>query len=306
MMSLSLHPEHLKRYKDIGRLLLKYGRSDLAKPFPPDDPLWEIQDGKPLDPSAPDELAQDLEALGPTFVKLGQLLSTRADLLPLEYVTALSRLQDRCEPFSYEEVERIVQEELGIRISKGFSMFDPLPVAAASLGQVHRAELRDGRPVAVKVQRPDIRQQVVQDLTVLDEVATMLSQRTEWGRRYNASDVVHEFRRVLLQELDYRLEADNLVTLGQNLAGIDLVIVPQPIQDYTTERVLTMDFVHGRKITEIGPLRSLEMEGARLADALRGQREALEEPLHLPSLFEVQQPHRSRPIHIHKTFRLVW
>ena len=268
MMTLSLHPEHLKRYKDIGRLLLKYGRSDLAKPFPPDDPLWEIQDGKPLDPSAPDELAQDLEALGPTFVKLGQLLSTRADLLPLEYVTALSRLQDRCEPFSYEEVERIVQEELGIRISKAFSMFDPLPVAAASLGQVHRAELRDGRPVAVKVQRPDIRQQVVQDLTVLDEVATMLSQRTEWGRRYNASDVVHEFRRVLLQELDYRLEADNLVTLGQNLAGIDLVIVPQPIQDYTTERVLTMDFVHGRKITEIGPLRGLEMEGARLADAL--------------------------------------
>jgi predicted unusual protein kinase regulating ubiquinone biosynthesis (AarF/ABC1/UbiB family) len=266
-MPLSLHPDHLVRYKDIVRLLLKYGRSGLPKPT--DDLLSEFDGGEPDQrPSAPDELARDLEELGPTFVKLGQLLSTRADLLPLEYIAALSRLQDRCEPFPYEEVERIVEEELGVRISKGFSAFDPVPVAAASLGQVHRAELRNGRSVAVKVQRPDIRQQVIQDLAVLDEVATTLSERTEWGRRYNASEVVTEFRRVLLQELDYRLEAENLIKLGRNLAGFDRVTVPQPVPDYTTDRVLTMDFVHGRKITEIGPLRSLEMNGEPLADAL--------------------------------------
>lgn len=268
-MTLSLHPHHLKRYKDIARLFLKYGRSGLAKPLTADDLALEIEDGEPqAEPSAPEELARDLEELGPTFVKLGQLLSTRADLLPLDYVAALSRLQDRVEPFPYEDVERIVQEELGVRISKGFSSFDPVPVAAASLGQVHRAELRDGRPVAVKVQRPDIRKQVIEDLAVLDEVATTLSDKTEWGRRYNVSEVVREFRRVLLQELDYRLEADNLVKLGQNLADIDRVVVPQPISDYTTDRVLTMDFVHGRKITSIGPLRSLEMDGEPLADAL--------------------------------------
>lgn len=268
-MTLSLHPHHLKRYKDIARLFLKYGRSGLAKPLTADDLALEIEDGEPqAEPSAPDELARDLEELGPTFVKLGQLLSTRADLLPLDYIAALSRLQDRVEPFPYEDVERIVQEELGVRISKGFSSFDPVPVAAASLGQVHRAELRDGRPVAVKIQRPDIRKQVIEDLAVLDEVATTLSDKTEWGRRYNVSEVVREFRRVLLQELDYRLEADNLVKLGQNLADIDRVVVPQPISDYTTDRVLTMDFVHGRKITSIGPLRSLEMDGEPLADAL--------------------------------------
>lgn len=266
-MALSLHPDHLGRYKDIVRLLFKYGRSGLGKPT--DELLPELDDVESgPEPSAPEELARDLEELGPTFVKLGQLLSTRADLLPLEYITALSRLQDRCEPFAYEDVERIIDEELSVRISKGFAAFDPVPVAAASLGQVHRAELRNGRPVAVKVQRPDIRQQVVHDLSVLDEVATTLSERTEWGRRHNASEVVREFRRVLLRELDYRLEAENLVKLGQNLAGIDRVTVPQPIPDYTTDRVLTMEYVHGRKVTEIGPLRSLEMNGEPLADAL--------------------------------------
>lgn len=269
---MALDPRHLKRYKDLVRLLLKYGRSGMAAPFASGELDWEVEEreeGEPDEASATaDELARDLEKLGPTYVKLGQLLSTRADLLPLEYITALSRLQDRVEPFPYEDVERIVQEELGVRISKGFSSFDPVPVAAASLGQVHRAELRDGRPVAVKVQRPGIRRQIVEDLAVLDEVATMLSGKTDWGRRYNVADVVGEFRRVLLRELDYRLEADNLVKLGHNLTGIDRLIVPQPIPDYTTDRILTMDFVHGRKVTSIGPLRSLELDGEPLAEAL--------------------------------------
>ena len=108
------------------------------------------------------QLAADLEKLGPTFVKLGQLLSTRADLLPLPYLEALARLQDKVEPFSFVEVEGIVSAELGVRLSKAFSEFEPEPIAAASLGQVHRAALRDGRPVAVKVQRPDIREQIVE------------------------------------------------------------------------------------------------------------------------------------------------
>src|SRR5207249_9036308 len=111
-----------------------------------------------------EELATDLENLGPTFVKLGQLLSTRADLLPAPYLDALARLQDKLEPFPFEEVERIVSSELGLRLSKAFEHFDSAPIAAASLGQVHRATLRHGLPVVVKVQRPDIRQQIVEDL----------------------------------------------------------------------------------------------------------------------------------------------
>jgi predicted unusual protein kinase regulating ubiquinone biosynthesis (AarF/ABC1/UbiB family) len=265
----SLNPARLKRYKDIARLLLKYGRSDLVKQAALADVLPDPGGIEPEDePSDADGLARDLEALGPTFIKLGQVLSTRADLLPIAYLEALSRLQDRCEPFPYEDAERIVQEELGVRISKAFSRFEPVPLAAASLGQVHAAELRDGRAVAVKVQRPGIREEIVEDLAALDDIAGIMSERTDWGRRYDVAGVVTEFRRILLRELDYRLEANNMVSLRRNLAGIDRIVVPAPIDDYTTDRILTMDFIRGRKVTEISPLRSLELDSQPLADAL--------------------------------------
>ena len=272
-MALSLHPEHLKRYKDIARLLLKYGRSDVvreaafAEAMTAALPEEEVP-GEESQFSDAEELTDDLEALGPTFIKLGQLLSTRADLLPLPYLKALARLQDRIEPFPYQDVERIVQEELGARISKAFARFEPEPIAAASLGQVHEAELRDGRAVAVKVQRPDIRNRIIEDLAAIEEVAETLSRRTSWGRRYGVEAMVQEFRRSLLHELDYRREADNLVKIGNNLSDIDLIVVPQPIEDYTTDRVLTMDYIRGRKVTAIGPLGRLEMDGGPLADAL--------------------------------------
>ncbi|CAN5150548.1 hypothetical protein BH18GEM1_BH18GEM1_17430 [soil metagenome] len=200
--------------------------------------------------------------------KLGQLLSTRADLLPLPYLEALARLQDRVEAFPFEAVEEIVQTELGVRLSKAFASFDPKPLAAASLGQVHHAALRDGRPVAVKVQRPAIRQQIVEDLAVLEEIADFLDRRTDWGWRYGFVGLLDEFRKTLLRELDYRQEAANLVSLGKNLAEYERIIVPQPVDDYTTERVLTMDFVRGKKVTALGPLGRLEMDGEPLADEL--------------------------------------
>ena len=126
------------------------------------------------DPAAAAAFAKDLESLGPTFIKLGQILSTRADLLPPAYLDALARLQDQVEPFPYEDVERTIREELGVRVSHAFAEFDALPVAAASLGQVHRAVLRGGREVAVKVQRPGIREQVDRDLSALHEIAVVI------------------------------------------------------------------------------------------------------------------------------------
>jgi ubiquinone biosynthesis protein len=268
-MSLSLKPEHLKRYKDIAYLFMKYGRADLVQQTGLSAALQdEEQVATPADAAKADDLAADLERLGPTFIKLGQLLSTRADLLPAPYLEALTRLQDKVEPFSFAEVEQIVASELGVRLSKAFTRFDSTPIASASLGQVHRAELRDGRNVVVKVQRPDIRDLIVKDLDALAELAEFLDAHTEMGRRYDFAMMLGELRKSLLRELDYREEATNLLTLGEALREFELILVPAPVADYTTSRVLTMDYVRGKKITALSPLARIELDGAELAEQL--------------------------------------
>ena len=248
-MGLSLSLDHLRRYREISSLLLKYRRSDLLF-------------------SAGGELADDLEQMGPAFVKVGQLLSTRSDLLPPDTLRELSRLQDAVEPFSYADVERIVSEELGVRMSKAFSRFDAVPIAAASLGQVHRAALRDGREVAVKVQRPGVREQVLDDMQTMEEVAGFLDRHSDQARRVGLSRMVDELRQSLLRELDYRLEAQNMVAIGRSLARFPRIVVPQPVADYSTPRVLTMDYISGQKITAVSPLVLAESGSRDLAEEL--------------------------------------
>jgi predicted unusual protein kinase regulating ubiquinone biosynthesis (AarF/ABC1/UbiB family) len=291
-MALSLKPQHLSRYRDIAGLFFKYGRGDLLRNSGLDDlpaespaaatgggaaapPASNGGAGRAAPPAAGDaraeragQLADDLEKLGPTFVKVGQFLSTRGDLLPPAYVEALARLQDRVEPVTFAEIERIVGEDLGARMSKAFAVFEDVPVAAASLGQVHRAELRDGRAVAVKVQRPNIREKVREDLEALAEVAAFLDGHTEMGKRQSFSDMLEEFRRSLMRELDYLQEARNLSLLADHMAGLDRILVPRPVDDYVTTHVLTMEFVAGRKVTAMGPLARMELDGAPLAEAL--------------------------------------
>lgn len=263
-MRLSLKPDHLRRYRDIAALLVKYRRSDLvvSSAIPgADEPGEETS-------TAGDELARDLEDLGPTFIKVGQLLSTRGDILPPDALRALSRLQDEIEPFSFADVERIVQEELGVRISKAFARFDATPIAAASLGQVHRAALRDGREVAVKVQRPNVREQVVRDLESMAELADFLDHHSEIGRRYGFARMVNELRRSILLELDYRREAHNMVTIGRNLARFRRLQIPQPIEDLSATRVLTMNYIAGSKITKANPVVLADANAGELADEL--------------------------------------
>jgi ubiquinone biosynthesis protein len=267
-VGLSLHPERLKRYKDVARLLFKYGRSDLVNRAGLEDALAGEDLVAPEGGPQPEELARDLEKLGPAFIKLGQVLSTRADLLPASYLDALGRLQDDVAAFSFSDVEAIVEEDLGIRISKGFSRFDAEPIAAASLGQVHRAALRDGREVAVKVQRPHVREQVAGDLAVMLDIARFLDRHTHAGRQFDFTLMVGEFRRTLLQELDYRREAHNLVRIADNLASFTRIVVPRPVDDYVTARVLTMELIKGRKITALSPVVRQEMDGDVLADEL--------------------------------------
>ena len=267
-MGISLKPQHLKRYQQIARIFIKYGRSDLVKTTGLSEALAAEQQVPPEERAKADQLAQDLEELGPTFVKVGQLLSTRVELLPPAYLDALARLQDRVEPFGFAEVEKIVTEELGVRLSKAFAEFEDQPMAAASLGQVHHARLRDGRAVAVKVQRPQIRERMVEDFEALGEIAEFLDNHTELGQRYEFCHLLEQFRRSLLQELDYRQEASNLTTVRTQLRDFPRLSIPAPIADYCTSRVLTMEFVPGKKITDLSPLARTELDGAALAEEM--------------------------------------
>ncbi len=249
-------PPKLSRYAAVGALFLKYGRN-----------VGETTDDA-VPAEAPEALAADLEKLGPTFVKLGQVLSSRPDLLPPAYLTALARLQDNVQPFPFPDVQRIVEEELGARLSKAFSSFEEKPIAAASLGQVHRAALRDGRMVAVKVQRPEIEQTVATDLEAIEEIAQFLTTRTGAARHYDLIGMVDEFKRALEAEMDYLQEANNLRLLGKNLEEFEAIVIPQPVDGYISKRVLTMEYVSGTKVTKISPIVGLDLERDVLADLL--------------------------------------
>ncbi len=269
-MVLSLRPKKISRYKDIAALALKYARGDMLSraQAPPGTNADESADAGPEVEERARQLASDLEDLGPTFVKLGQLLSSRADLLPTSYLEALRRLQDDVEPFPFADVKAIVESELSVRISKAFSFFDEKPIAAASLGQVHHATLRDGRDVAVKVQRPEIRAEITEDLEAFHEIAQVLTRRTEVGNRFDFERVLEEFRRTLINELDYRQEARNMKRLKEDLREFPRLVVPAPVDDYTTARVLTMGLVSGVKLTALSPLVRMDLDGSSLAEEL--------------------------------------
>lgn len=262
-MKMPLNPAHAARYAALARLLVRHGRSDVVSGVGFDEFL--VEDERPEGSQGPaEELAADLEQMGPTYVKLGQLLSTRVDLLPPAYTEALTRLQDEVDPFPYDEVKSIVEEELGVSISNAFTSFDEKPLAAASLGQVHRATLRSGREVVVKVQRPGIRETVRDDMEALAQLADFADRHTDVGRRYGFGQLLSQFRRSLAGELDYQREAANLIRMRQLTAEHPHLLVPEPVSDYTSSRVLTMDFVPGRKVTDVGPLGLLDVDGEPL------------------------------------------
>jgi ubiquinone biosynthesis protein len=265
VVSTALRPDLLRRRAQIARVLVRNGGRDLVRSSGMSDLLDEpVAD----DEEAATGLAEDLEELGPTFIKLGQLLATRADLLPNSHIEALATLQDDVEPVPFDDIREVVERELGGRLSNLFERFEEEPLAAASLGQVHRAVLRDGREVAVKVQRPGIREVVARDLEVLHEVASFLDDHTEAGERYQLDEVVDEFERSLTRELDYRREAVSLTELADNLARFDRLLVPAPVTGLTTSRVLTMSFVDGTKLTSLSGLARVDLDRDTLVEEL--------------------------------------
>ena len=251
----SRHPE---RYIQIFNVMRKYELHHVAAKFMLSHRHEEEEDDAAFLLEAHDDaedhaagLAKALEELGPCFIKLGQLLSTRPDLLPSEYITALSRLQQQVMPVPSDKIEAIIESELGASVSELFQTFDCSPLATASMAQVHRAVLHNGDEVAVKVQRPGVRQRIEVDIEVLHEMARYASKYTSFGRRYGFLQIVRELERSLNQELDFRLEADSTRIIGKQIADFQRLTTPTVYDEYTTRRVLTLSFVHGRHLAEV-------------------------------------------------------
>ncbi len=198
--------------------------------------------------SAPERLKLALEELGPTFIKLGQMLSVRVDLLPPEYIQALSQLQDKTTPLPYRTIKEVVEQELEGTLHSLFPSFRRSPIASASLSQVHIATTKDGRRVAVKVQRPGIREIIAQDLEIIETVAIWLENETSLGKTIGASDIAREFRDNITLELDFIHEGQNCQLLKSILETEEDVIVPTVISELSTSKVLTMEYIEGVKL----------------------------------------------------------
>ena len=263
-----LKTRNIGAYRDLLVLFTKYGRKDFRLATKPEEILLAETETEEIEPDVKARavaFAKALKKMGPTYIKFGQILSTRPDIVPPEYIVALESLQDSVEPFSFADVERIVEEELGAKISKMFATFESTPMAAASLGQVHRAILRDGREVVVKVQRPNVREEVLKELEVFADIAETLEEHTDIGRKLNLVGAVQQARLTLINELNYIQEARNSEVLGQNLADFPQIYIPVVVHDLTSSRVLTTELVHGRKVSKLTPLQLIEHDYADLA-----------------------------------------
>lgn len=257
----SLKLGHLPRYGELARLLLAH-RGALR----PDAPGGAAED-EALREDA-EKLVQELQGMGPTYVKLGQLLSSRVDLLPVAYTEALRTLQDHAEPVPFDVVRQVAEEELGTRLSAVFIDVDPEPLGSASMAQVHRATLRDGRVVAAKVQRPGIRSQILDDMDVISELAATFDEHVGAARRAGLTAMVEEFRRAVLDELDYRHEAANLRMLAEVVGPYDRLVTPEPVEERSTARLLVMTMVEGTNVGSLGTTAVPAAEGEILVSQL--------------------------------------
>ena len=266
-----LSPKHLPRLAAIVGLFTNYGLRDFAKR----QGLLNLEgsslagaDGEGDGDTAAKAKAfrKRLVELGPAYIKLGQVLSTRPDLLPQPYIDELEHLQDDVPPMPFEVVEKTIEEELRARISKLFESFEPDPLGSASLGQVHAAILRDGRSVVVKVQRPNLREQLAEEIEFFRQLAVFLTEHTSAGARVDMIGVVQQLERALVDELDYRTEARNAASFRKTLATFPHILIPRVIDAYTTHRVLTSERIRGVKIDSIPPIARIEYDFSELAE----------------------------------------
>ena len=264
-------PKYLPKLAATVGLFTRYGLAEFAKQqglkgIAPDPESGDVDDAPSAEKAA--AFRKRLVELGPAYVKLGQVLSTRPDLLPETYIQELEKLQDDVGQIPLEDVHATIEAELGARMSKLFEEFDDQPLGTASLGQVHAALLRDGREVVVKVQRPNIREQLAEDVEYFRELARFLAAHTEAGQRIDMVGIIQQLERALADELDYRIEARNAASFRRSLAEFPRILIPRVVEGYTTHKVLTTERIHGVKIGEVSPLTRIEHDFHPVAEDL--------------------------------------
>jgi ubiquinone biosynthesis protein len=262
---------HLRRYQQIGRILTRYGfghiltQLGIGRALIPGLEKLRFSSSEILRATPAERVRMVIEELGPTFIKLGQILSTRGDVLPVDLTRELEKLQDTVPPTPFPLIQAEVERELKQPLQEVFPTFDPVPIASASLGQVHLATLPDGKEVAVKVFRPGIDKIIQIDLDIVLELAALAQRRTEWGGYYEVLSLAQEFAETLRTEQNYEQEGHNIDRYRQIFADESHVYVPQVYWDTTTRRVLTMERIGGVKITDVAGLEAAGLDRKEVA-----------------------------------------
>ena len=272
MRPLSQRYRHLRRYQEVARVLARHGFEELVEQLGlaqylalPRRLLRREEPAALPALTAPQRVRLAVEELGPTFIKLAQILSTRPDLIPPPYLAELARLQDEVPPAPWPGIRARIEEELGTPPEEVFADFEVEPVAAASLAQVHRATLRNGDQVVVKVQRPDIKTVIETDLEILFDLARFLQTRTPLGQIYDFPEIVEDFAYTLRAEMDYRQEGRNADRFRRNFANETYLHIPQVYWDYTTRRVIVFERIAGVKIDDVEALDAAGLDRHQVA-----------------------------------------
>ena len=263
---------HMQRYRQIVTALIKYGFGDLIDILNIDQYL-EIglkiisrkRRGKMASLSRAERVRMVLEELGPTFIKMGQILSTRPDLLPVEYIKELPKLQDDVPPFPFSDVKKIIEKEFKKPVNAFFSEFDEQPVAAASIGQVHKAVTQDGEKVVVKIQRPGIKRIIEVDLEIMLHLSGLMERHLEGWDIQHPTKIVREFAATLEKELDYSLEAAYMERFAMQFKGDARIHVPKTYKNLMTKRVLTMEYIDGIKSSDLDGLEKNGLDRLKIA-----------------------------------------
>jgi len=264
--------QHLRRYREIVFVFIKYGfgaiidnigilkHINVRRKI-----LKQTNDENIAKLSRGERLRLALEELGPTFIKMGQILSTRSDILPKDIIKELEKLQDKAPAFSFDEVKSVIQNEFGESLEEAYAEFEPTPLAAASIAQVHKALLWSGKTVVVKVQRPGIEKIIAQDMRILEDIAKFVDNHTKYGKIYNFTKMVEDFKKRLEEELDFRIEGENAEKFKKNFLKDKKVKIPSIIWTHTTRRVLTMEYIGGIPLNDFNAIDEAGLDRGAIA-----------------------------------------